>query len=120
MPDLATPDPARPDISAPDPTTTAPTPPDSTTPGPTPPDSSEPADRPRLRHIGIAVVATAAEHEALMDRFTDVLCPDVSHDGPCAVPWAMSSVDGDSLSRRRRRDLLAAIEDTNPGSAASL
>lgn len=76
--------------------------------------TTEPADRPRLRHVGIAVVATAAEHEALMDRITDVLCPDPGHEGPCALPWAMSSVDGDSLSRRRRRSLLESIKDTNP------
>ncbi|MGP3632208.1 hypothetical protein ACTU45_02335 [Streptomyces sp. 24-1644] len=81
--------------------------------------TTESADLPRLRHVGIAIVATAAEHEALMDRMTDVLCPDPSHEGPCAIPWAMSSVDGDSLSRRRRRNLLDAIEDTNPGSAST-
>ncbi|MFC9242847.1 hypothetical protein ACFT7S_02025 [Streptomyces sp. NPDC057136] len=79
--------------------------------------TTSPADRPRLRQVDIAIVATAAEHEALMDRITDVLCPDASHEGPCAIPWSMSSVDGDSLSRRKRRNLLDAIKDTNPDSA---
>ncbi|GAA3005050.1 hypothetical protein [Streptomyces fulvorobeus] len=81
--------------------------------------TTESADRPRLRHVGIAVFATAAEHEALMERMAEVLCADPSHEGPCAVPWAMSSVDGDSLSRRRRRQLMDAIEETNPGSSTT-
>ncbi|MFE7356901.1 hypothetical protein ACFU8Q_27985 [Streptomyces sp. NPDC057543] len=77
---------------------------------PTPDDTPE---QPRLWQVKIAMVATAAEHEELMDRLTDVLCPDPEHEGPCPVPWAMHSVNGDSLSRGKRKALLAEIRETN-------
>ncbi|MGW1721533.1 hypothetical protein ACWCQK_01195 [Streptomyces sp. NPDC002306] len=100
------PDPTAPDPTAPGPTAPGPTPSD-----PSPPDSPE---QPRLWQVKIAHVATAARHEELMDRLAEVLCPDPDHEGPCAVPWAMHSVNGDSLSSRQRAALLTEIEETNP------
>ncbi|MEW2491233.1 hypothetical protein [Streptomyces sp. NPDC048411] len=70
-------------------------------------------EQPRLRQVTIATVTTAAQHEELMDRLTDVLCPDPGHEGPCPVPWAMRSTNGDSLSRRKRKALLTEIRETN-------
>ncbi|WP_159037142.1 hypothetical protein [Streptomyces specialis] len=72
-------------------------------------------EEPRLWQIEIALVASSIVHEELMDRLVEVLCPDHRHDGPCPVPWAMHSVNGDSLSRRKRRALLREIDETNPG-----
>lgn len=73
-------------------------------------DSSE---QPRLWQVKIALIATAVQHEELMDRISAVLCPDPSHEGPCPIPWAMHSVNGDSLSRRQRKALLTEIKETN-------
>ncbi|MET7737963.1 hypothetical protein ABZT02_42740 [Streptomyces sp. NPDC005402] len=63
----------------------------------------------------IALIATAAQHEELMDRIVEVLCPDPGHDGPCPIPWGMHSVNGESLSRRERKALLTEIKETNWG-----
>lgn len=76
--------------------------------------SADATEEPGLWEIRIAVVATASEHELLLDRFTDVLCPDANHEGPCAMPWAMHSVNQDALSRRRKKIWSERIEDTNP------
>ncbi|MEU9239244.1 hypothetical protein [Streptomyces sp. NPDC048385] len=73
-------------------------------------DSSE---QPRLWQVKIALIATPAQHEELMDRLSEVLCPDPDHEGPCPVPWGMHSVNGDSLSRRQREALLTEIKETN-------
>ncbi|MBD0736450.1 hypothetical protein [Streptomyces sp. CBMA29] len=75
-----------------------------------PPDTAE---QPRLWQVKIALVATAAEHEHVMDKLSAVLCPDPDHEGPCPIPWAMHSVNEDSLSGRKRKALLAEIQDTN-------
>ena len=78
---------------------------------------SEPTDgteERRLWYVEMAFIATAAEHEALLDRLADVLCPDPRHAGPCAVPWALHSLNEDSLSAKKRRALLREIDDTNP------
>lgn len=75
--------------------------------------SAGPQER-RLWQVKVAVLATPAEHEELLDRLTDVLCPDPDHEGPCAIPWAMHSVNGDSLSAAQREALLGEIADTNP------
>jgi hypothetical protein len=72
-------------------------------------------EQPKLWQVKIALIATADEHEALMDRIVDVLCPDPGHDGPCPIPWGMHSVNGDSLSHRERKALLTEIKETNPG-----
>ncbi|QKW25483.1 hypothetical protein HUT11_04580 [Streptomyces seoulensis] len=69
--------------------------------------------RPRLWQVTIAMVATAAQHEELMDRLTDLLCPDPEHEGPCPIPWAMHSTNEDSLPRRKREALLTEIRETN-------
>ncbi|MEU9102251.1 hypothetical protein [Streptomyces sp. NPDC048361] len=66
-----------------------------------------------LWQVTIAMVATQEQHEKLMDQLTDVLCPDPDHEGPCPVPWAMRSTNGDSLSRRKRKALLTEITETN-------
>ncbi|MGI5437709.1 hypothetical protein ACQEV4_09780 [Streptomyces shenzhenensis] len=71
------------------------------------------AEQRRLWQVTIGLVATAAQHEELMDRLADVLCPDPEHEGPCPVPWGMHSVNGDSLSRRQRKALLTEIKETN-------
>ncbi|MER6524927.1 hypothetical protein [Streptomyces sp. NPDC001508] len=71
------------------------------------------AERPGLWQVKIAFLATPAQHEELLDGLADVLCPEPDHEGPCPVPWGMHSVNGDSLSRRRRRALLKEIEETN-------
>ncbi|MER6496909.1 MULTISPECIES: hypothetical protein [Streptomyces] len=63
----------------------------------------------------IALIATAAQHEELMDRIVEVLCPDPGHDGPCPIPWGMHSVNGESLSHRERKALLTEIKETNSG-----
>ncbi|MEU5099826.1 hypothetical protein [Streptomyces sp. NPDC020996] len=63
--------------------------------------------------MNIGLIATAAQHEELMDRIVEVLCPDPDHEGPCPIPWGMHSVDGDSLSPRRRKALLTEIAETN-------
>ncbi|MDW4907557.1 hypothetical protein RB628_19945 [Streptomyces sp. ADMS] len=79
-------------------------------------DESEPesvTEEPRLWQVKIALVATPAKHEELMDRLVDVLCPDSGHEGPCPIPWAMRSVNGDSLSAKKRKALLEEIEETN-------
>ncbi|MGW3957436.1 hypothetical protein ACWEKM_42650 [Streptomyces sp. NPDC004752] len=73
-------------------------------------DSSE---QPRLWQVKIGLIATAAQHEELMDRLAEVLCPDPNHDGPCPIPWGMHSINGDSLSRRQRKALLTEIRETN-------
>ncbi|WP_406320223.1 hypothetical protein [Streptomyces sp. NBC_01637] len=70
-------------------------------------------EEPRLWQVKIAMVATPAEHEELMDRLSNVLCSDPDHEGPCAIPWAMHSVNGDSLSRCKRNALLTEIKETN-------
>jgi hypothetical protein len=72
------------------------------------------ADERRLWLVKIAVVATAAEHEALLDRLAEVLCPDPGHTGPCAIPWALHSVNEDSLSAKQRKAIRREIEATNP------
>ncbi|RKN49080.1 hypothetical protein D7223_06055 [Micromonospora endolithica] len=61
----------------------------------------------------LALVATDAEHDELLDRVVTVLCPDAEHDGPCPVPWATTSVAGDSLPPPERVALVEAIEETN-------
>lgn len=79
-------------------------------------DNTEPesvTEEPRLWQVKIALVATPAQHEELMDRLVDVLCPDPEHEDPCPVPWGMHSVNGDSLSAKKRKALLKEIEDTN-------
>ncbi|MCH5677334.1 hypothetical protein [Streptomyces gilvus] len=63
----------------------------------------------------IALIATAAQHEEVMDRIVEVLCPDPGHDGPCPIPWGMHSVNGESLSHRERKALLTEIKETNWG-----
>ncbi|MFI5617990.1 hypothetical protein [Streptomyces sp. NPDC051567] len=68
----------------------------------------------RLWKVELAVMATEAECDALTDRFVEVLCPDPDHEGDCEIPWAMHSTDGASLSAKKRRAMLRAIEDTNP------
>jgi hypothetical protein len=70
-------------------------------------------EQPRLWQVKIALIATAAQHEELMDRISEVLCPDPDHEGPCAIPWAMHSIRGDSLSRRQQKALLTEIKETN-------
>ncbi|MGW6688711.1 hypothetical protein [Streptomyces sp. NPDC054961] len=64
--------------------------------------------------VELAIVATPREHEELLDRLTDVLCPDPNHEGPCEIPWAIHSVNEDTISGEERRALLEEIEDTNP------
>ncbi|MFE4612049.1 hypothetical protein ACFRK5_27440 [Streptomyces niveus] len=68
---------------------------------------------PRLWQVNIALLATAAQHEDLMDRLVELLCPDPSHEGPCPIPWGMHSVDGDSLSKKKQKALREEIADTN-------
>ncbi|MGW7455970.1 hypothetical protein [Streptomyces sp. NPDC054787] len=68
----------------------------------------------RLWQVKLAIVATPEEHEELLDRLTDVLCPDPHHEGPCDIPWAMHSVNGNSLPAKERKALLNEIADTNP------
>ncbi|MFG3018754.1 hypothetical protein ACGFZQ_09385 [Streptomyces sp. NPDC048254] len=75
--------------------------------------AQEPPEQPGLWQVKIALVATAAQHEELMDRISDLLCPDPNHDGPCPIPWGMHSVNEDSLSRRQREALLTEIKETN-------
>ncbi|MBN3931963.1 hypothetical protein IQ279_20425 [Streptomyces verrucosisporus] len=77
------------------------------------PDADSGSEEPRLWQVKIAVIATSAEHEELMDRLADVLCPDPDHEGPCPVPWGMHSVNGDSLTDEERSALLTEIEETN-------
>ena len=77
------------------------------------PDHNDTPEQPKLWQVTIAMIATQAQHEELMDRLTDVLCPDPDHEGPCPVPWAMRSTNGDSLSRRKRKALLTEIRETN-------
>jgi hypothetical protein len=68
----------------------------------------------KLWYVKVAFLATPAHHEALLDRLSDVLCPDADHEGPCETPWALRSINGDSLSAKKRKALLNEIEDTNP------
>ncbi|MFD9504304.1 hypothetical protein [Streptomyces sp. NPDC060035] len=68
---------------------------------------------PRLWQVNIALLATAAQHEELMDRLVEALCPDCSHEGPCPIPWGMHSVNGDSLSKKRQKALREEIAETN-------
>ncbi|WP_324786473.1 hypothetical protein [Streptomyces sp. H51] len=75
--------------------------------------AQEPVEEPRLWEVKIGLIATAAQHEELMDRIVEVLCPDPDHEGPCPIPWGMHSVTGDSLSPRRRKALLREIVETN-------
>ncbi|MET9381371.1 hypothetical protein ABZY09_09795 [Streptomyces sp. NPDC002928] len=77
------------------------------------PTTRDSPEQPRLWQVSIALVATPAQHEELMDRLADVLCPAPDHDGPCLMPWGMHSVDGDSLPPRRRAALLTEIAETN-------
>lgn len=67
----------------------------------------------RLWQVKIALVATAVEHEELLDRLGEVLCPDPDHEGPCPVPWAMHSLNQDGLSPKMRVTLIQEIEETN-------
>lgn len=41
------------------------------------------------------------------------MCPDPGHEGPCPIPWAMHSVNGDSLAAKEREALLKEIEETD-------
>ncbi|WP_406001058.1 hypothetical protein [Streptomyces sp. NBC_00829] len=68
---------------------------------------------PRLWQVNIALLATAAQHEELMDRLVEVLCPDSSHEGPCPIPWGIHSVNGDSLSKKKQKALRMEIAETN-------
>ncbi len=71
---------------------------------------------PRLWYVKMAFLATPAQHEELLDRLADVLCRDSSHEGPCAIPWGMRSVNGDSLSKKKQKALREEIAETNgPG-----
>jgi hypothetical protein len=67
----------------------------------------------KLWCVQVAFLATPAHHEALLDQLTDVLCSDPNHNGPCDTPWALHSVEGDSLPAKKREALLREIEDTN-------
>ncbi|MFJ2172128.1 hypothetical protein ACIOHE_04330 [Streptomyces sp. NPDC087851] len=68
---------------------------------------------PELWQVNIALLATAAQHEEVMDRLVEVLCPDPSHEGPCPIPWGVHSVNGDSLSQKKRKALREEIAETN-------
>ncbi|MFD4029703.1 hypothetical protein ACFWVP_04010 [Streptomyces sp. NPDC058637] len=67
-----------------------------------------------LWQVTIAFLATAAQHEQLMDRLVEVLCPDSSREGPCPIPWGVHSVNGESLSRKKRKALREDIAETGP------
>ncbi|MFL5993333.1 MAG: hypothetical protein ACJ736_03225 [Streptomyces sp.] len=72
-------------------------------------------EQPKLWQVKIALIATATQHEELMDRIVELLCPDPDHEGPCPIPWGMHSVNGESLSHRERKALLTEIKETNCG-----
>ena len=71
------------------------------------------AGRPQLWRITIPVVASAATVEALTDRLVQTLCPDLDHEGPCPIPWALTVTDGLSLSKAEQRRLHEDIATTN-------
>ncbi|MFE4957689.1 hypothetical protein ACFRCW_27350 [Streptomyces sp. NPDC056653] len=76
-------------------------------------EAAQATDERRLWQVKIALVATSEQHEEVLDRLSDVLCPDSDHEGPCPLPWAMHSVNEDSLSAKQRKALLEEIEETN-------
>ncbi|MER7835696.1 hypothetical protein ABTY98_07200 [Streptomyces sp. NPDC096040] len=75
--------------------------------------TQDPAEQPGLWQVQIALIATAAQHEELMDRISEILRPDPGHEGPCPIRWGMHSVNGESLPPRQREALLTEIEETN-------
>jgi hypothetical protein len=68
----------------------------------------------QLWRITIPVIGTAGEVEALSDRIVETLCPDLEHEGPCPLPWALRITDGGSLSKAEQRRLHEEIDSTNP------
>lgn len=72
-----------------------------------------PDDRP-LWLIEIAVLATKDEVDRLTDELVATICPDSDHDGECAIPWALTAVDGGGFSPRRQAELRESIRLTNP------
>lgn len=66
-----------------------------------------------LWRVEIGLLASADEVDRLTDEIIRVLCPDPDHEGACDIPWSLTTVDGESLSTRKRRDLIANIESTN-------
>lgn len=68
----------------------------------------------RLYRITVDVLVNPAELDALTGRLVDALCPDASHEGDCADPWAMVTTDARSFDRRVQRRMLERIRTTNP------
>ncbi len=64
--------------------------------------------------IEIAVLASSDEVDRLTDDLIATICPDPSHDGDCATPWTLTTIDGASLTARRQSALRQSIRLTNP------
>lgn len=78
------------------------------------PDERE--DRP-LWLIKIAVLATDSEVHRLTDDLITTICPSPDHEGDCAIPWALTTITGSSLSSRKQAALRESIRLTNPDPA---
>ena len=50
--------------------------------------------------IKIAILASEDEVDQLSEALINTICPDSNHDGECAIPWAMTTLDGASLPAR--------------------
>ena len=71
------------------------------------------SDRP-LWLIEVAVLASQTEVDQLTDDMVATICPDPDHDGDCPTPWALTAIDGASLSSRRQAEIRESIRLTNP------
>jgi hypothetical protein len=70
--------------------------------------------------IKIAVLASEDEVEQLSEALVNTICPDPDHDGDCATPWALTTLDGTSLPPRQQAALHESIRLTNPDPAQFL
>ncbi len=64
-----------------------------------------------LWQICVVLRASEAELQQATDAIARALCPDELHDGPCPIPWAISSSSVDDMDDRAEADNLRALID---------
>lgn len=61
--------------------------------------------------VQIVLRATEAELRQATDAIARALCPDESHEGPCATPWTMVSARVDDIEDQDEAASLRALID---------